>query len=120
MQNSINELYEKLVEYEVAEEMLDYIDELDDLIEDEEYDKKKVIEIETKYSIETKFLLGFEDKGKSGFDKNYDEPDVQVLVNLRDRLYYIAVLKILEESGKEVPKDFAKRDFSGLIELIEN
>ena len=45
---------------------------------------------------------------------------LQTLINLRDRLYYIAVLKILEESGKEVPKDFAKRDFSGLIELIEN
>ena len=120
MQDSINKLYEKLVEYEVAEEMLDYIDELDDLIEEEEYDKKKVIEIETKYSIETKFLLGFENKEKSGFDKNYDEPSMQVLINLRDRLYYIAVLKILEESGQEVPKDFAKRDFSGLIELIEN
>ena len=56
MEDSINKLYEKLVEYEVAEEMLDYIDELDDLIEEEQYDKKKVIEIETKYSIETKFL----------------------------------------------------------------
>lgn len=39
MQDSINKLYEKLVEYEVAEPMLDYIDELDDLIEEEEYDK---------------------------------------------------------------------------------
>ena len=118
MQDSINKLYERLVEYEVAEEMLDYIDELDDLIKDEEYDKKKVMEIETKYSIETKFLLGFENEDRKGFDKNYEEPSMQVLINLRDRLYYIAVLKILEERGKEVPKDFVKRDFSGLIELI--
>ena len=120
MQEMVNKLYERLVEYEVAEEMLDYIDELDDLIEDEEYDKKKVMEIETKYSIETKFLLGFENEDRKGFDKNYEEPSMQVLINLRDRLYYIAVLKILEKSGKEVPKDFVKRDFLGLIELIEN
>lgn len=120
MQDSINKLYEKLVEYEVAEEMLDYIDELDDLIEEEQYDKKKVIEIETKYSIETKFLLGFENSERFGFDKNYEAPSMQVLVNLRNRLYYIAVLKILEESGQEIPKGFAKNDFSGLIKLIEN
>ena len=120
MQEMVNMLYEKLVEYEVAEEMLDYIDELDEMIECDEYDKKKVIEIENKYSIETKFLLGFENQDKNGFDKNYEEPNMQVLINLRDRLYYIAVLKILEESGKEVPKDFAKRDFLKLAELIEN
>ena len=120
MQDSINKLYEKLVEYEVAEEMLDYIDELDDLINGEEYDVKKVIEIETKYSIETKFLLGFENSERFGFDKNYEEPKTQVLLNLRNRLYYIAVLKILEEKGVEVPKDFAKREFSGLIDLIGN
>ena len=120
MQDNINKLYEKLVEYEVAEEMLDYIDELDDLIEEEEYDKKKVIEIETKYSIETKFLLGFENLEKVGFDKNYETPSIQVLENLRNRLYYIAVLKILEEKGIKIPKDFASRDFSGLIKLIEN
>ena len=120
MQDSINKLYEKLVEYEVAEEMLDYIDELDDLIEEGIYDKKKIIEIETKYSIETKFLVGFENEDRKGFDKNYEEPSMQVLINLRDRLYYIAVLKILEESGMEVPKDFIKKDFFELAELIDN
>lgn len=120
MQKDINRLYEKLVEYEVAEEMLDYIDELDDLIKAGEYDKKKVIEIETKYSIETKFLLGFDNLEKIGFDKNYEMPNIQVLENLRDRLYYIAVLKILEEKKKEVPKDFMNKDFLELINLIEN
>lgn len=120
MQNSIDRLYEKLVEYEVAEEMLDYIDELDDLILENDYNKKKVIEIETKYSIETKFLLGFENSEKLGFDKNYEDPDLQVLVNLRDRLYLIAVLKILEEKGKEIPKDLLKKNFDELVELIEN
>ena len=70
MQESVNKLYEKLVEYEVAEEMLDHIDELDEWIEEEEYDKKKVMEVETKYSIETKFLLGFENEDRNGFNKN--------------------------------------------------
>ena len=111
MQSSMNKLYEKLVEYEVAEEMLDYIDEIDDLLADEDYNKKKVIEIENKYSIETKFLLGFENSENLGFKKNYEDPDKQVLENLRNRLYYIAVLKILEEEGREIPKDFLKNGF---------
>lgn len=120
MLNIEDELYEKLVEYEEAEEMLDYIDELDDLLLDGNYDKKKVIEIETKFSIETKFLLGFENSENLGFQKNYSDPDKQVLENLKVRLYYIAVLKILEEKGIEVPKDFLKKGFDELLMLIEN
>lgn len=42
MQDSINKLYEKLIEYEVAEPMLDNIDELDNLIEEEEHDKNVI------------------------------------------------------------------------------
>ena len=120
MLNIEDELYEKLVEYEVAEPMLDDIDEIDDLILEEKYNKKKVIEIETKYSIETKFLLGFENSNNLGFEKNYEDPDRQVLENLRTRLYYIAVLKILEEKGIEIPKDFLKKDFDELAMLLEN
>ena len=118
MLNIEDELYEKLVEYEEAESILDDIDELDDLLLEEEYDKKKVIEIETKYSIETKFLLGFENNGNLGFEKNYEEPTKQVLENLRTRLYYIAVLKILEEKGIEIPKDFLKKRADELTVLI--
>ena len=113
-----DKLYERLVEYEVAEPMLDDIDEIDDLLLEEDYDKKKVIEIETKYSIETKFLLGFENQGNLGFEKNYEEPNKQVLENLRNRLYYIGVLKILEEKGIEIPKDFLKRGFDELLNLF--
>ena len=118
MQNIEDKLYEKLVEYEVAEPMLDDIDEIDDLLLDEDYNKKKVTEIETKYSIETKFLLEFENSNNLGFGKNYEEPSKQVLENLRTRLYYIAVLKILEEKGIEIPKDFLKKDFEELANLI--
>lgn len=120
MQSKDDKLYEKLVEYEVAEPMLDDIDEIDDLLLEEEYNKKKVIEIESKYSIETKFLLGFENSNNLGFEKNYEEPDKQVLENLRIRLYYIAVLKILEKKGIEIPKNFLKKDFEELVNLIEN
>ena len=120
MQSMEDKLYEKLVEYEVEVPMLDDIDEIDDLILEEKYNKKKVIEIETKYSIETKFLLGFENSNNLGFEKNYEDPDKQVLENLRTRLYYIAVLKILEEKGIEIPKDFLKKDFDELAMLLEN
>ena len=120
MKHMEDELYEKLVEYEVAEPMLDDIDELDDLLLEEDYNKKKVIEIETKHSIAPKFLLGCENSQNLGFEKNYEDPDKQVLENLRTRLYYIAVLKILEEKGIEIPKDFLKKGFDELVVLLEN
>ena len=120
MQKGEGKLYEKLVEYEVAEPMLDCIDEIEDLILDEDYDKKKIIEIESQYSIETKFLMGFENKGNLVFEKNYEEPNKQVLENLKNRLYYIAVLKILEEEGKEVSKDFLNKGFDDILMLIDN
>ena len=118
MLNEMDRLYEKLVEYKVAEEMLDYIDELDDLIAENNYNKKKVIEIENKYTLETKFLLELQNSEKIGFEKNYDDSDLQVLVNLRNRLYLIAVLKVLQECEREIPKDFAKMDFKQLLELL--
>ena len=120
MQKGEGKLYEKLVEYEVAEPMLDCIDELEDLILDEDYDKKRIIEIESQYSIETKFLMGFENKGNLVFEKNYEEPNKQVLENLKNRLYYIAALKILEEEGKEISKDFLNKGFDEILMLIEN
>lgn len=120
MQEAMKKLYEKIEEYEEADEILEYIDDIEDLIERKDYNKEKVIEIETQYSIETKFLLGFDNPEKFGFENNNEDPDLQVLVNLRDRLYLIAVLKILEEEGKEIPRDFAKRNYNQLYELIEN
>lgn len=120
MENSVDKLYEKLVEYEIAEEILDSIDELDDLIGENNYNKKKIIEIENKFSNETKFLLELGNSEQIGFEKNYEDSDMQVLINLRNRLYYIAVLKILKERGIEIPKDFMKKDFNELLELIEN
>lgn len=118
MQNDVDKLYEKLVEYEEVEKFLDYIDEVDDMLFEEDYNNKKVKEIESKISIETKFLLGFENSDKLGFEKNYENPNKQVLENLRIRLYYIALLKVLEEKGIEIPKDFLNKDFDSLIKFI--
>ena len=47
--------------------------------------KEKIIKIESKYSVETNFLMKFENSEKIGFKNNYEDPDLQVLLNLRNK-----------------------------------
>lgn len=119
MEDSVKDLRKKLDEFEEADEVLEYIDDIEDMLENDMYDKDKIIEIETQYSIESKFLLGFENPEKIGFKNNYDDSDKQVLLNLKDRLYFIAVLKVLEEEEKEIPKNLLKLSYSELLSLID-
>lgn len=118
MQNRMKELYKELENHEEAKEVLKYIDSIQEMILQNDYNKDKIIEIEEEYSVETNFLLKFENSLKIGFDKNYDDPGLQVLINLRDRLYLIAVYKVLKEMGKEIPKDFVTRSYPELLILI--
>lgn len=119
MEDSLIKLHKKLDEFEIVDEILEYIDDIQDMIEENKYNKDKIIEIESKYSIETRFLLVFENSEKIGFQNNYKNPDLQVLVNLRDRLYLIAIYKILKEEGREIPKDIVTKNYSELLKLIE-
>ncbi len=113
-------IHKKLDEFEVADEILEYIDDINDMLEQKVYNKDAVINIESKYSIESKFLLKFDNPNKVGFDNNYDDSDFQVLINLKNRLYYIAILKVLEEDGTEIPKNLFTRSTLELLELIAN
>lgn len=119
MQNRREELHKELENHEEAKTILKHIDCVDEMIIRDNYDKDKVIEIEDEYSVESKFLLGFENPFKIGFENNQENPEYQVLKNLRDRLYLTAVYKVLKEQGKEIPKDFVKKDYPELINLIE-
>ena len=99
-------------------EILQDANSVQEMILQNDYNKEKIIEIEDKYSVETNFLVKFDDSIKFGFEKNYDDAGLQVLINLRDRLYLIAVYKVLKEEKREIPQDFVKRSYPGLIDLI--
>lgn len=118
MQESVKELHKLLEFYDEARDVLDDIENIKQMILQSNYNKEKIVSIESKYSIETNFLMKFENSEKIGFKNNYEDADLQVLLNLRDRLYYIAIYKILKSQGRELPKEFLQKDYSELINLI--
>lgn len=117
-EDGLNCLYNKIAEFGEAKEILQYIDDVQQMIDRNMYDKNKIIEIESKYSIETNFLMTFENSEKIGFDENYKDPAMQVLLNLRDRLYIIAVYKILKGSGQEIPPNIVTSNFHELAKML--
>lgn len=118
-EESMQKLHKKLKEYEITKEVLEDINDIEIMIENGEYEKDTIIGIESKYSLETNFLMKFENSDNIGFDINYTDPTLQVLKNLRDRLYIIAVYRVLKEDGKEVTKKIMNMDYEELLELIE-
>lgn len=119
MQNRIEELHKELENCEISKDVLKDIDCINEMILKNIYDKDIVINIEDKYSVETNFLLRFDASSKMGFEDNYDDPALQVLINLRDRLYLIAVYRKLKKEGIEIPQDFANRGYLELLELVQ-
>ena len=121
-EEGMQELYDVLEEYEISGEVLDDIDEIQTMIDDNNYDKQKVIEIESKYSVETMFLMDLEHSQKTnnvGFEDNYEDSDLQVLLNLRNRLYLIAVYKVLKEEGKEITKEIIDWSYEDLANILK-
>lgn len=119
MQDGMQELYKILEKYKPAEEIFNDINNVQDMLDNNSYNKDKVIEIESKYSLETNFLMNLEKSTKVGFENNYDDPDLQVLINLRDRLYRIGVYKILKEKGVEIPKEIISSKYCELLNLVK-
>ena len=97
-----------LKENSLTYEVIRYIEDVEKMINDDVYDKDKIIEIESKYAAETKILLNLNNNEELFFKSNYTEPEKQVLENLRERLFYIAIYKNLKRQGKEVPKELFK------------
>ena len=91
----------------------------EEMLKFDSFDKEKVQEIESRYSIETRFLLEFENSDKIAFSINFEKPILELLLNLQKRLYIIAVYKIIKMQGKEVPNDIVTVDFSRLLEFIK-
>lgn len=118
MEETVKELHKVLEFFDEARDVLDDIEDVNLMIMKNRYTKEKIIKIESKYSVETNFLMKFENSEKIGFKNNYEDPDLQVLLNLRNRLYIIAIYKVLKEQGKEIPKGFLNKNYSELMNLI--
>lgn len=121
-EDQMKKLYEIFEKYEITSDILNDIDEVQTMIEDKNYNKDFVINLESKYSVESMFLMDLEHLQKTnniGFDDNYEDPDLQVLINLRDRLYIIGVYKILKEEGREITKEIIDGNFGDLVKLVD-
>ncbi len=121
-EDQMKKLYEIFEDYEITSDILNDINKIQTMIEDNNYDKDLIINIESKYSVESMFLMDLEHSQKTnniGFDDNYEDPDLQVLINLRDRLYIIGVYKILKEEGREITKEIIDGNFGDLVKLVD-
>ena len=119
MEESRLNLKTELEKYDDIKCVMDDIEVVEEMLKFDSFDKEKVQEIESRYSIETRFLLEFENSDKIAFSINFETPILELLLNLQKRLYIIAVYKILKMQGKEVPNDIVTVDFSRLLEFIK-
>ena len=123
MEENLKRLYESFEKYDFCSDILNDINDVEMMIKDNNYDKERVIEIESKYSVETMFLMDLEHSqqtNKVGFEDNYEDADKQVLLNLKDRLYLIGVYKILKEKGREITKEIIDGRYEDLVKIIED
>ncbi len=123
MEENLKRLYESFEKYDFCSDILNDINDVEMMIKDNNYDKERVIEIESKYSVETMFLMDLEHSqqtNKVGFEDNYEDADKQVLLNLKDRLYLIGVYKILKEKGREITKEIIDGSYEDLVKIIED
>ena len=120
-EQGMKELYETLEKYEVSSDILKDINTVQTMISDNNYDKDMIIDIESKYSAETMFLRNLEHNQKTnniGFEDNYNDSTLQVLKNLRNRLFLIGAYKILKEKGIEITKEIIDGNFYDLEKII--
>lgn len=120
-EQGMKELYETLEKYEVSSDILKDINTVQTMIADNNYDKDMIIDIESKYSAETMFLRNLEHNQKTnniGFEDNYNDSTLQVLKNLRNRLFLIGSYKILKEKGIEITKEIIDGNFYDLEKII--
>ena len=119
MENSKECLIEALKKYDDVSRVINDINTIQKMIDEEEYNKEKLIEMESRYSIDTRFLLNFSNKDNIGFEIDFQKPIHQLLINLQNRLYIIAVYRVIKMQGREIPKDIVTSDFEKLIEFLE-
>lgn len=112
------EIFKNNKQVKDIEYILEDINTVQDLIDNKFYDKELVKEIESRYSIEITFFVNLERENDIILNENCEDAGLQVLMNLRYRLYRIGVYKIMKERGKEITKDIIKGNYKDLIEML--
>lgn len=113
------EIFKNNKQVKDIEYILEDINTVQDLIDNKFYDKELVKEIESRYSIEITFFVNLERENDIILNENCEDAGLQVLMNLRYRLYRIGVYKIMKERGKEITKDIIKGNYKDLIEMLK-
>lgn len=124
------ELYHEIEKYKEYEEIIEVMHDIDVIqeminryINYGKFYADEVNQIENKYPVETNFLIGLERTLNIGINNNfnqYHDWNLQILKNLRHRLYRIAILKILKLQGKEYNHEVVSKDYKVLINLIKS
>lgn len=121
-EDGMQELYEKLNKFnlEIAEVISD-INEVQEMISTNNIDLERFYEIAAKYPEETQILINMEKLffANNTSTNNYIYSYQNDLLNLRHRLYRVAIYKILREEGISVTKEIVSKDYRVLINLIE-
>lgn len=121
-EEGMQELIEIFKNHMYVKDMKDILEDINtvqDLIEHKFYDKELVRELESKYSIEITFFVNLERENDIILNENCEDAGLQVLMNLRYRLYRIGVYKILKQKEKEITKEIIKGDYKDLIEMLK-
>ena len=118
----MEELLEIFKNHMYVKDMKDIVEDINtvqDLIEHKFYDKELVKELESKYSIEITFFVNLERENDIILNEKCEDAGLQVLMNLRYRLYRIGVYKIMKEKGKEITKEIIKGNYKDLIQMLK-
>lgn len=121
-EEGMQELIEIFKNHKYAKDMKEILQDLNtvqDMIDNKFYNKDMVIELESKYSIEIAFFVNLERENGIILDEKCEDAGMQVLMNLRYRLFRIGVYRILKDQGKEITKDIINGNYKDLIELVK-
>lgn len=121
-EEGMQELIEIFKNHKYAKDMKEILKDLNtvqDMIDNKFYDKDLIIELESKYSIEIAFFVNLERENGIILDENCEDAGLQVLMNLRYRLFRIGVYRILKEKGIEVTKEIINGNYKDLLELVK-
>lgn len=121
-EEGMEELLEVFKNHKYVKEMKDILKDINtvqDMIDNNFYDKDLIIELESRYSIEIAFFVDLERKNGIILDEKCENAGLQVLMNLRYRLYRIGVYRILKEDKKEITKEIIRGNYKDLLELVK-
>lgn len=121
-EDGMQELLDTFKNHMYVKDMKDIVEDINtvqDLIEHKFYDKELVIELESKYSIEIAFFVNLERENDIILNEKCEDAGLQVLMNLRYRLYRIGAYKIMKEKGKEITKEIIKGNYKDLVEMLK-